>query len=273
MKNIDVIKKMYKIGIVGYGYVGRGIQKIFPDACIYDKNKNISCVNRSTKLIINECNLAIICVPTPSNDDGSCNISIVEESIKWIESELILIKSTIAPGTTKMLEKKYNKNICFSPEYMGESEYYTPIHKYPDPKNPLRHDFMIIGGKKEIANKIIDIFKIKMGPDAQYYSTDSKTAELCKYMENSWGSMKISFCNEFYNIAQKLDIDYNELRELWLLDSRINRNHTLVFSENRGFGGKCFPKDLSAIINLCKIIKYEGNILKSIYEFNKELKE
>src|SRR5205807_8423671 len=78
---------------------------------------------------------------------------------------------------------------------------------------------------------------------------DARTAEMTKYMENCFLALKVTFCNEFYDIARGMNVDYNELRELWLLDPRIGRSHTFVLPDDRGFGGKCLPKDVAAMVH------------------------
>ena len=149
-----------KISIIGYGYIGQGYHKVFPDAFLYDPFKMLG-----SKEEANKADLAVVCVPTPMKEDGSCDISAVEEVVSWLETPLILIKSTIPPGTTDYLRNKYGKRICFSPEYMGESTYYTPPWKYPDPKDPTSHTFQIIGGSKEDADEIIGIMITYLAPN------------------------------------------------------------------------------------------------------------
>lgn len=259
------------VGIIGYGYVGRGVHKIFPDAWIYDVGGD--------RGKINESDLAIVCVPTPPigsaeqkiNDDQSeflgADISIVEKVVSWIEAPLILIKSTIPPGTTEYLKKKYNKRVCFSPEYMGEGGYYMPP-QYPDPTNPVQHNFMIIGGDDKDCDDIYDVFIEKMGPAKTYYKCSATEAEIIKHMENCWIATKVIFCNEFKNICDAFDASYNTVREGWLLDPRIERMHTAVFKNKPGFGGKCLPKDLHSIVANSNKQGYDANFLKSVWRSN-----
>lgn len=276
---------MKKILIVGYGFVGKAMKEFFEgnfDVAVYDPfTKELEKSEAKVKLIKNkvDCNgfdLSVICVPTEMNPDGSVNISIVENSIEWLESPYILIKSTIPPGTTDMLIKKYRKNIVFSPEYIGESTYVTPWWKdigYMDPKDMKKHDFFIFGGDKKNTSEVLQFFKKVMGPIAKYIQTDATTAELTKYMVNSWGSTKVMFCNEFARIAETLGVDYDELRELWLLDGRINRMHTAVFKDKRGFGGKCFPKDISGIVKTSENAGYEPKLLKEVINSNARIRK
>lgn len=233
---------MSSVAIVGHGVVGKGMERLLSkrfETITYDVGGDGRAVN--------ECDLAIVCVPTPSLPDGSADISMVEEVVSWIDCPLILIKSTVPPGTTDYLRKKYNKKVLFSPEYMGESSYFTPYWKYPDPERAETHTFVIVGGDE--ASDVLDYFQAVMSVDTRYTACSALEAELTKYMENTFFATKVAFCNEWYDIASSFGVDYKKLRELWLLDSRINPNHTLVFKDKRGFSGKCLPKDLRAILS------------------------
>jgi nucleotide sugar dehydrogenase len=251
-----------KIGIIGYGVVGKGMERLLRrfEVVVYDIK------TQPDKGVLRGIDLAIICVPTNMKKDGSCDISIVEDAVSWVDAPLILIKSTIPPGTTEYLRSKYNKAVNFSPEYMGESSYFTPFWKYPDPQNAESHTFVIVGGNE--ASKILNVFMQVMSVDTKYLITTPKEAELTKYMENCFFATKVAFCNEFYDIAQSFGIDYKRLRELWLQDPRINPNHTLVFEDKRGFGGKCFPKDLNALIKSSEANGYTPILLKAVLSSN-----
>lgn len=254
---------MKKIEIIGYGVVGQGMAELFEKSFtidIYDPHK-YPYLQMST-----DSDLSIICVPTPMKEDGTCDTSLVEESVRKCNSPLILIKSTVPPETTEYLAKKYNKNICFSPEYMGESSYYTPFWKYPDPENAASHTFVVIGGDK--ASKIVNFFMKVMSVDTVYHLCSSTEAELIKYAENTFFATKVTFCNEFYDICKAFNVDWKGVREGWLLDPRINKNHTLVFEDNRGFGGKCLPKDTNAIIRAAEEKGCNPILLKAVLEAN-----
>lgn len=255
------------VAIIGYGYVGKAYHKVFPDAAIYDPAHS----ETVTGEVVNSKELAIICVPTPSLPDGSCDISIVKDTIFWLKTPLILIKSTIPPGTTAQLKKQYGKRICHSPEYVGEGGYYISS-KYPHPTDVLQHSFMIIGGDPADRTAILDFFKPVFGPEKVYFQTDETTSELIKYMENSWIATKVSFCNEFMQIAKQFGVDYDTLREGWLLDSRVERSHTLVFRDKPGFNTKCIPKDILAMIAASEEAGYVPEILKQIIASNKKFR-
>lgn len=253
------------IGIVGFGYVGKAIYHLFELHYIqkfHDPNYQFS----SPKEDINDCDVAFVCVPTPSKSDGSCDISIVEECVSWIQAPLIILKSTVSPGTTDYLSKKYSKRIVFSPEYCGESSYWTP---YKFHKDIIESPFFIFGGSPQATSECVDLFLPVTGPVKIYRQTTAMAAEIAKYMENCFYATKISFCYDIARLAEKAGIDFNEVRELWLLDPRINPMHTAVFKDNEyPFSGKCLPKDLEALLSWGKQIGYEPHILKAVSEFN-----
>jgi len=122
------------IGIVGFGVVGKAYHKVFPEAIIYDPYQPEG--KDTTKEQINQCDVALVAVFTPHNEDGSLDISIVEEVIDWIECPLIIIKSALHPGTVDYLVEKTGKRIAVSVEYVGEGNYPVHFWKYPDQEDP-----------------------------------------------------------------------------------------------------------------------------------------
>lgn len=259
-----------KVGIVGYGYVGKAMFEYFKThytTFFYDPFIEGSC----TKDEINTCDLSVICVFTPTGKDGECDTSIVEEVIDWINTPLILIKSTIAIGTTKRLKEKTGKRICFSPEYIGESSYDTGFYINNDIK---QNTFYTFGGDKCDTSELVSIFQIISGPTKIYKQTDETSAEMAKYMENAFFSTKVVFCHEFNQICKKWGVDYNEVRECWLLDQRIGPSHTCIFKNKEyPYDGKCLPKDLEAIIYSSNERDYVPNFLKEVRSSNERIKK
>lgn len=277
-----MINNKKTIGVVGPGYVGQGIIRLFKDQvqAVYSPSGNsvpqeFKDKGLNTKEAINACDLIVVSVPTPMGDDGTCDLQHVHGTLDWLkEDALVLIKSTIVPGTTEELQKKYPKmKIAFSPEYMGEGNYFTPFWKYPDPVEMKYHSFQIFGGIREATNAIVNIFQRVMGPHVFYAQTDSRTAEFVKYFENLWGAMKVTFANEMFEAAQAHGVDYIEARELWALDSRVEKMHTAVFPDKRGFSGKCFPKDVRAFIEATVQKGYNPKLLKQVWNTNRQWHE
>ncbi len=251
---------MKSVAIIGYGHVGKTMQQIFPEAVIYDINLDQYKSNRPEA---NKCYLGIVCVPTPENPDGTCDISVVQDVVSWLETPLILIKSTVPPGTTDYLKTRFSKRIAFSPEYSGESTYYLP-----EAFSPLGWPFLTVGGDKTDTRAVVEVFQPRLGPAKTFLQTDARTAELTKYMDNAWLAMQVTFANEFWEIARVSGVDYGDLREAWALDPRVSKYHTLVFADRRGFGGKCLPKDLKAIISTAEQQGYSPQFLQAIWANN-----
>ncbi len=252
----------YKIAIIGEGHVGSCMKQLFPDAYIYDEPKGIG-----TREEVNECDFAFICVPTPQAEDGSCDTSIVDDVLTWLNpKQVIIIRSTVPVGYTLQKFLKENKDVIFQPEYYGETK------KHPF-ENPHNRSWITLGGAPCLTSKVAELYQTVFTSELIINQVDSGTAELAKYMENAFYATKVTFCNEFYSIANAMGLDYNKVRETWLLDPRISRDHTFVYPDNRGYGGHCLPKDLSSIVvqaHEYRVTPYLLNSVEIANIFNKE---
>ncbi len=246
-----------RVGIVGVGAVGGAMAEMFPAAVLYDEPKLVG-----TRAEVNTCDVAFVCVPTPRGADGSADTSIVEEVVSWLETPTIVIRSTVPVGTTRRLAEKSRKAVVFQPEY-GPAE--TPDHPFNDLRNVR---WIILGGERPAAEHALRAWQEVYNSDITVRITTYEAAELAKYMENAFLSLKVTFCNEFYEIAERIGVPYDELRELWLLDPRIGRSHTWVLPDKRGFGGRCLPKDLDAIIRLAENAGADPGLLRQVRASN-----
>lgn len=252
-----------KVAVIGHGYVGQAIERFFRrryEVIVSDPAKGLCCDTSAA-------DVAVVCVPTPANKDGSCDTAIVEDVVRQTDAPLIVIKSTVAPGTTERLKKDTGKRLVFSPEYLGESAYYT-APEYPHPTDLEKHRFFVFGGDPADTSACVDLFVPVVGPHAFFYQVDATTAELVKYWENTWGAMKVAFCNEMALICERFGVDYWKAREGWALDSRVEKMHTAVFKQARGFGGKCFPKDVAALHAAAKQAGHDSPVLEAILTAN-----
>lgn len=251
---------LMKIGIIGYGHVGMAMHKLFADAIIYDKFKNINSIDD-----INSCDVAFVCVPTPSNTDESCDTSIVESVIMECEASLIIIRSTVTVGFTTEMVKKYNKRIVFQPEYYGE----TVAHPFADLAN---QNWLCFGGEEESVNMAIDVYKTVVNSSVYIYQGTSEEMELAKYLENSFLATKVIFFNEFHELCNKMNINFNKVREFVTADPRIGRSHTFVYKDNPGFGGSCLPKGTNAITKQANDLGVSMDVLKAVISKNKKIR-
>lgn len=248
------------IGIIGYGHVGQAMSKLFPDAVIYDKYQNIN-----YPAIINLCDIAFICVPTPMAEDGSCDTKEVEEVISWCTCKCIVIRSTVPIGFTERMSKKYKKELVFQPEYYGE----TANHPFADLS---KQNWLIFGGNKSGINMAIEAYQTVRDANVSIYTCTSGEAEMAKYMENAFLATKVVFCNEMYDVCTAYGLDYNVVRELWTADPRIGKSHTFVYKNNRGYSGSCLPKDIQALYVQGKEQNVDMTLTEAVIERNKTLR-
>jgi nucleotide sugar dehydrogenase len=175
------------------------------------------------------------------------------------------IKSTVVPGTTDRLASETGKKIVFSPEYIGE----TPFHLS---KQITSCDLVAVGGEAATCDLFIKLYQLVLGPEPHYFRTTAATAELAKYMENCFFATKVSFAAQFCLLATAFGADFTVMREIWVADRRVGRSHSTVIG-SLGFGGKCLPKDLRAIISWAKEVGANPMLLEAIQEFNESIQQ
>jgi UDPglucose 6-dehydrogenase len=236
---------MSKVAIIGHGWVGKAYHKMFPDAYIYDEPQGVG-----TRVGVNECDLALIAVPTDLLPDGTLDVSIVEDVVSWLETPLILIKSALQPGTVDRLVKETGKKIAVSVEMVGEGKYFVPYWKYPDAENPTMHDFLIVGGETSTASACANFLWQKMSPDINIHIVTAIEAEITKLMENTWGALKVTFANTIYDICQAQGANYTQVLQAWGADGRTEKMHMRVIPDKRGWKSKCYDKDVPALAKL-----------------------
>jgi UDPglucose 6-dehydrogenase len=178
---------------------------------------------------------------------------------------VIAIRSTIIPKTTKHLQETYlSLRIVSNPEFLSERNYLADME---------RTDRIVIGGGEKDCKVIEDIYKVVF-PQARYVITDSTTAEMIKYSANVTLAGQVMIANELYLICQQLGIDWAEVRNAIILDPLIGKNNKVPGPDNSlGFGGKCLPKDLSALIHLSKQSGHDPVLLNKIWKRNLQLRK
>ena len=263
------------IGIIGQGFVGNAVYQKFKnyyDVLTYDLDESKS--NSNVNEIICKCTNIFICLPTPMNKDGSCNISIVESVLAGIDlttdnletKRNIIIKSTIPPGTTEKWNRRFESlNIIFNPEFLTEA---NAVSDYEN------QDRIILGGVRPATTELKTIFS-KVFPKAHIIKTDSTHAEMVKYLTNTFLATKVSFANEMYSLCNQLNVDYDKVVEYATLDDRLGKSHWNVPGPDGdfGFGGHCFPKDLAAILHLSEELNTMNNVLCAVQETNNNVRK
>lgn len=256
-----------KAAIIGNGYLGQAYNQMFPEALIYDEPKEQYAGLHSLeagRLAVNACDLAIIAVPTDLNEQGELDMSIVEDVISWVESDTILIKSALQPGTTDRLVKETGKNLAVSVEFIGEGKYWQPPHKYPHPQDPRQHQLLIVGGEEPARTKAAEYLWERMSPDIRIHLVTALEAEITKMAENTYGALKVTWSNVLRDICDKYGANFLQVHQAWTEDGRVDPMHTRSVGHNRGWNSKCWNKDAAAFAALS-----ESEMLKGMLEDNK----
>lgn len=237
------------ISIFGSGFVGKAIYNGFSPNFrikIYDKFKT---GYNSLEETINFSRYIFVCVPTPMNDDGSQDLSAMEDAISTInniakEKKIIILKSTILPGTTRKFANIYFRhNFVFNPEFLTERNADFDF---------INQSRIVLGGKSSNDDVLLDLeglYRLRF-PHTPIHKCLFEEAEFVKYACNCYFANKVSFMNEIYEICEKMGLEYNSVKKVFLGDFRIANSHTDVPGPDGdfGFGGKCFVKDLNAFI-------------------------
>lgn len=250
-----------KVGVIGKGWVGKAMRDLFPDAYVYSNGKDGEIGTREE---LNKCDITFICVPTPCPSEGRLDTSIVENCIKWCESYLIVVRSTVNPGDCDHWSNKYNKRIVFQPEYLGE----TPNHPLLDTKNT---PFLIIGGDIYNRRMLIDLYTTVYNASTSIRQVTLYEAEVIKLSENRAIAFKVTQCQELYDACQKTGTDYYTIRDaVYGDDPRFNTWWTFIYPEKRGFNSKCIPKDIYAWCAWAESAGYKPDVTRGILERNKQ---
>jgi len=257
-----------KILVIGLGYVGSSAKRMFErkyDVETVDPNGEADYKEIPNK----EYDLAVVCVPTESKDDGSCDTTIVENVVSEVKAEVILIKSAVIPKTTERLAKKYSKRIVTSPEYVGQSGYHST---YDFHFEMYKTPWWVLGGSDKDCEYVKDICMPIVGPQKKWYYVSQTEAEIVKYMENFYFAMKVIFAATFYKICEGYGANWEKVRQAWGADPRVDIMHTAVFKNNLGFeDSHCLRKDTKAIINaVLSDTDYNPQFLIDIVKNNKE---
>ena len=276
---------MHNLGIIGRGFVGSAVEFGFSpqtgcdidNMYIYDKVKSKSL--HSLEDVVLYSDIIFLSVPTPSNEDGSINLSYVEDALQDISeitagveesmvslNNIILVRSTVTPGTTERLQQLFqNLNLVFNPEFLTERSANFDF---------INQTRFILGGDKKHTNRVADLYRWRFGETIPVIETNYQTAELIKYMNNCFFATKVSFLNEMRQVSDLCGADWNMAVEGFIRDGRIGHSHMNVPGPDGkfGFGGKCFPKDVSAMIDFGNKLGLDMHTLSGVWDTNCEVR-
>lgn len=288
------------ISVIGQGFVGGSLTTVLSernfDIFVYDKSGKIAAGGKSfpniflekeqdrIELFLKECEqmqefsrIYFVCLPTPMNEDGSADLSIVEEVLEKLASipgeRIAIVKSTVPPGSTAGWNKKFadqNLHVVFNPEFLTEA------NAIDDMRNQNR---IVLGGEQPWVQKVKILFENAF-PEVPVLQTSSTNAEMIKYVTNNFLALKVSFANEIYQICQSLsdsglNINYDDVINFARYDERLGSSHWKVPGPDGdfGYGGHCFPKDINAMIHLSNTLGVDPIILRSSWNKNLQLRK
>ncbi len=266
---------MLKIKIIGHGFVGQAIDYAFQD----DVQKQI--IDPKYDVHLHDVRLAadvtFVCVPTPMHEHGQCDVSILQDVLSKItqrRSGLIVVKSTVPPDQIENLFRGSAKHrMVYNPEFLTEK------NANEDIINPFVH---IFGGNIEQTEKLESYYRdYSICKPCPVYHMSPTDASFVKYGINTFLATKLTFFNELYDTIKDFGGNYGRIANAIGTDPRIGHSHTRVpgFDGKRGFGGACFPKDVSAFINftthmpLLEYVMDRNNKYRSEYEKDDREKE
>lgn len=253
------------VGVIGFGMVGKAISRAFKEldhkVLIYDKYAKFS------KLInlVDSCRIIFVCVPTPIGPEGECDLNAVKDVLNQLKSNeykgVVAVKSTIEPGTTEKLFKKYPRlRICHVPEFLRE--------KYGYEDFTLHHNNLVIGTEdKEIAGLVQQVH----GHYPKNVTIVTPTeAELIKYFSNTFKAYKTVFACTFGTICDKLGADYSKVLEGYINEGVQEKSYLKYNEVFKGFGGACLPKDVNAMKYFVDQADFDLQLFKFLIEENKK---
>jgi UDPglucose 6-dehydrogenase len=251
-----------KIGILGLGVVGSAAETGFRELGHITSYYDPRYENSAFEDVL-DTEVCFLCVPTPPDNNGKCDTSIVESSLASLSKAgytgVAAIKSTVEPGTTHRLIDAYpNLAICFVPEFLRERCAVTDFIE--------NHDLCVVGTEKE---NVFEIIKKAHGHyPAKVVQLKPVEAEIVKYYNNIYNATLITLANSFYEVCDHLDADYTAVKNALVNRSHITNSYLQCNKNFRGFGGVCLPKDTSAIATLVREAGLDINFFQMLLDEN-----
>lgn len=284
-KYFNIVDMFTSINIIGYGYVGSAVGHLceendlrFNVCDTQEKTGKFNYFANIKQLIEkseseNDMNYYFVAVPTPSNDTGACDVSIIRHVLNELNTNVtkksrVIIKSTLVPGSCNKFNEEYkNIDIILSPEFLREATYKADMYNA---------EFVLVGipntTQLDTYSDILNMFRYlyKHNQDIDIYMKSYEECELFKYTLNVHLAVKVWYFNEIYEISEKLGVDYEKLKTLFKLDKRIGDYGTRVPGPDGkfGYGLSCLPKETRGMMKLQEELGIDNYVLQEIIKRN-----
>ncbi len=258
-----------KVGIIGFGFVGNALSK--------GLKKSVDIIKIDPKLgtdindlITFEPDFVFISVPTPMNDDGAQDLSILNSVFNQIkDSQLnttLILKSTVTPENLHHLEKKLE--FVYNPEFLREKSALDDF---------INGEIIIFGGDKELCREVSNFYKeFTLCKKKEHFITDKTTASLIKYAINSFLATKVIYFNQLESVfsLSNSNMDWSSFIKIIAEDKRIGNSHMNVPGHDgrNGFGGACFPKDISALERYASKAGFNFSLVQEVIKINNQIR-
>lgn len=262
-------KPIRRVGVIGYGYVGRGTAHALGNVAEVAWHDPSVDGSRALYELARWAHALFICVPTPMTSSGAAELGIVREVVEQLSmlhvDAPVIVKSTVPPGTTNDLAQRWpDVPIAFSPEFLRERHYLE------DAAAPNR---VVLGWSSTIDEprraQVRNLFRRRFA-DAPLVELTGVEAELLKYTTNALFGVKVSFANEMADLAVRLGASWESVRAALVLDPRVGDGHLAVPGSDgeRGFGGKCLPKDMAALLSVASDHRVDLDVVAAALRAN-----
>lgn len=256
-----------RIGVIGHmgvvgGAVRHGLERIGHTVLGYDLRAPATKLDHAL-----DTELVFLCLPTPARDDGSCDTSRVVDKMYQLDAMryagLVVIKSTVAPGTTAELGRRHpSLRLAFCPEFLRERAAFVDFYE--------NHDLCVIGVQGERALEDAALIRAAHGDLPKAFAVMSTTeAELAKYFSNVFNALRVVFANEFFEVARALGADYQVIKAAMVKRTTIPDVYLDCNDNMRGYGGACLPKDTAAFAHLVDLLGLDMRLFRTIVDENK----
>ncbi len=259
-----------KIAQIGNGFVGNALNRSFKkngiDTVIYDKFQNIGKLED-----VLESDIVFLCLPTPYIKDKGFDLSAIEENFEKLRKlkykGLCVIKSTVEPGVSRSLSKKYNLNVAHNPEFLTERTAFEDFDS---------QEHIVLGktSESELFNCLILLYK-NLYPNAFISICTSDESEAMKLFANSFYAQKVMIFNEFYLLCNAIGLDFEAVKLLMLKNNWIAPHHMTVPGPDgkMAYGGHCFPKDTNALNTFMKKNNTRCEVINAVIKERNKMRE